>query len=82
MAEDDLVKRLEKLTQELTELRTKAHGRVERKLNKYKHLSKALKFMTGEDAYGKSKEASDYFFGELNRINKGLDEILEIYKKK
>jgi len=78
--EEDHAEKLEEIAKEIKDLRTKAHERIERKLDKYKHLGWAFKRITGEDAYGKTKEASDYFFTKLEELNNQLEEIIKQYK--
>ncbi|MFH0752883.1 MAG: hypothetical protein V1914_04810 [archaeon] len=80
MNKEDLEK-LETIAAELFELRTKAQTRINKKLNQYERLGRILDKILENGAYKKTKDGSDYFFTELNRINNELDEIIESYKK-
>ncbi len=80
MEQKDL-KRLEKITQELFDLRTKAQERVNRKLTKYETVARLISRITEKGAYEKTKEASDYFFRELTRLNNEIEDIVNTYKK-
>lgn len=81
MDEKDL-ERLERITQELFDLRTKAQARIDRKLAKYETVARIISRVTEKGAYEKTRDASNYFFRELERLNSEIEDIVKSYKKK